>query len=439
MQPALETLLDASADLVCVTDPSGTLTRVNPAVPQMLGWSAGALLGKPLLDLIVPGDRAAVVGGLAELRAGMPVVGFESRCTTRDGATRSVRWAAHAEPDEGRIYVVGKDVTERWEEDQRFRAALVEASPTAMILVDGEGLIRLANPEAERLLGYGSGELLHRSIEDLVPVDLRDAHGAHRRQFGEAPTPRPMGHRRDLMAVRRDGTTFPVEVGLNPVPTPLGTMVLCAVLDLSERREAEQSITEWARELAEMNRKLVALATTDSLTTLWNRRSFLDQMVVQMELAARTTRPMSILMLDVDHFKDYNDRFGHLAGDEVLRGVAKVLREVNRRSDYAARIGGEEFGIILPETDTAGARRIAERFRESVDTTNWPRRHITVSLGATTALFRQPGDHLDPAVWRSRVLAEADRALYHSKDAGRNRVTHISDIAMPSAPSPSTS
>jgi diguanylate cyclase (GGDEF)-like protein/PAS domain S-box-containing protein len=427
MQHALETLFDATSDLVCITDPGGTLTRVNPAVGHALGWPSGALLGKPLLELIEPGDRATVVGSIEQLRAGMPVVGFESRCTTRDGMTRSIRWAAHAELEQGLIYVVGRDVTARWEEDQRFRAAL-EASPTAMVLVDGDGLIRLANPEAERLFGYASGELLHRLIDDLVPAGLRDAHREHRRQFAEAPAPRPMGQRRVLEAVRRDGTTIPVEIGLNPVSTPLGPMVLSAIINLSEREQAAQAITEWAQQLAEMNRKLVELATTDSLTGMWNRRSFLEQMVVQMELAARNTRPMSILMLDVDHFKQYNDRFGHLAGDEILRGVADVIRGVTRRSDYAARIGGEEFGVILPETDGAGAKRLAERFRAAVDATKWPRRHVTVSLGATTALFPRSGNALDPAIWRSRVLTEADRALYHSKGAGRNRVTHAGDL-----------
>ena len=170
------------------------------------------------------------------------------------------------------------------------------------------------------------------------------------------------------------------------------------------------------------------MASTDSLTSLWNRRAFLIQFRMQVELMARHARPMSILIVDVDNFKPYNDEFGHLAGDEVLQRVASILNETARRSDYVARLGGEEFGIILPETDNDGSVLLGERFRVAVERVDWPLRAITASIGVTTVRFpkKVPRPELPS---HSKVMAEADRALYQSKARGRNQVCHAGVIA----------
>jgi diguanylate cyclase (GGDEF)-like protein/PAS domain S-box-containing protein len=310
--------------------------------------------------------------------------------------------------------------------DEQFRLA-IEASPCAMILVGAEGSIALVNREAERLFGYGPGELTGQSIEVLVPESLRRSHRAQREEFNTAPRPRPMGHRRDLTGVRRDGTAIPIEIGLNPLPTSGGRYVLAAIVDLTERKRYEQRISHQAQELKEANVKLSEMAVTDSLTGAWNRRAFLDQLEIQMEMALRTTRPMSVLILDLDHFKTYNDEYGHLAGDDVLKRAARILRDQARRSDYVARIGGEEFAIILPETDGKGAVRLGDRFRGALEEAEWPRREVTASIGGATLVFETP-DRRPDTDWRSRLLTDADRALYHSKEHGRNRVTHVSEL-----------
>lgn len=307
-----------------------------------------------------------------------------------------------------------------------FRLAL-DAAPCAMVVVDQRGAIKLVNRAAEQMFGYRHDELLERPVESLVPLDAQDGHVRHRSEFLLSPKPRPMGQRRDLSARRRDGSTFPVEVGLNPVRIDHEWLVVGAIVDLSERRRAEERLAEQSEQLVKQNAKLAELAVTDGLTGLRNRRAFIEQLLVQLELAVRHARALSVLMLDVDYFKPYNDEFGHLAGDDILRQIARILGEVARRSDFVARIGGEEFGIILPETDREGAIALAERFREAVEESAWPGRVITASLGATTIDFTHPVPRPNaPGV--SRILTEADRALYHSKQTGRNRVTHIDDI-----------
>ncbi|MDH4043310.1 MAG: diguanylate cyclase [Gemmatimonadota bacterium] len=315
------------------------------------------------------------------------------------------------------------------DEQEIYRVA-VEASPSPTLVADANGIIALANREAERLFGWAPGTMAGHPIEALLPDDIRTPHIANRERFAADPVGRPMGQQRDLRAQRRDGTVFPVEVGLNPVTTSRGRYVICAVVDLTERKLAEQRLAEQASMLEQANRKLTELATTDSLTSLWNRRAFLEQLDIRLEQSVRSARPMSVLILDVDHFKPYNDQYGHLAGDEVLRAAARLLRRRARRSDFLGRIGGEEFGVILDEADRVGAVRVAEHLRQAVEVAQWPRRSITVSIGAATVQFPNavPRPESPP---RSQLLSLADQALYYSKEHGRNRVTHVADVSAP--------
>jgi diguanylate cyclase (GGDEF)-like protein/PAS domain S-box-containing protein len=312
------------------------------------------------------------------------------------------------------------------EPDHEIFRALVEAAPCAMIVAEEGETIAMVNREAGRLFGYQRHELIGRSIEVLLPHGTRRRHATDRRAFLRHPVARPMGSRRDVLGRCRDGRVIPVEVGLSPLRANGSLYVISTIIDLTQRRAAEERITRQAEALEEANRRLAELASTDSLTSLWNRRAFLDQLDVQLQLAVRTARPLSVLMLDLDLFKSYNDRYGHLAGDKVLAGAAHVLKLHTRRSDFIARIGGEEFGIILPEADRGGATVLAERFRSAIQASKWPRRAVTISVGAATVAFRSAVPRPETPS-RSEVLAAADRALYRSKERGRNCVSHVDD------------
>ncbi len=307
-----------------------------------------------------------------------------------------------------------------------FRLA-IEVAPNPMLVVAAGGTVVLVNRAAEHLFGYKASELVGQSIELLVPFRLRELHSGLRAGFEGSPETRPMGTHRELVAVTREGSIIPVEIGLSPVQTGDGLMVVCAISDLTTIKRTEEDLSAMASRLGKRNDELLELVATDNLTSLKNRRAFLDQLASQLETSVRYARPLSVLILDIDHFKGYNDEFGHLAGDEVLKRFAQILKKVARRSDFVARLGGEEFGIILPETDTAGSKVIAERFREAVQWEEWPRRSVTTSVGAMTLEFLQAVPRPE-APSLSSILTEADRALYHSKAAGRNRVTHVSEM-----------
>ncbi len=172
-----------------------------------------------------------------------------------------------------------------------------------------------------------------------------------------------------------------------------------------------------ALENALLYKKMRKFAVTDGLTGLANRRRFDEELTREVQRGLRFGRPVSLLMIDLDDFKRYNDTFGHPAGDEVLKALAEVLRLNIRVVDMAARYGGEEFAIILPETDLKGAREVAERIRNRVQTMHTRfglRRQITVSVGVATS----PRHAMNAA----DLVSAADQALYVAKRSGKNRV-----------------
>jgi diguanylate cyclase (GGDEF)-like protein len=185
-------------------------------------------------------------------------------------------------------------------------------------------------------------------------------------------------------------------------------------------RDLEARVIARTAELAEANRRLEQLAITDGLTGLLNHRYFHERLASEVARSNRSGQPLSLLMIDVDHFKQYNDRSGHPAGDAVLRGVASILAEGRRLNDVVARYGGEEFAILLVDTPGQAAARLAEYLRSQVEEhpfehgAEQPGGKLTISLGVATC----PAQAKSPA----GLLEAADAALYRAKNAGRNRV-----------------
>jgi diguanylate cyclase (GGDEF)-like protein len=168
-------------------------------------------------------------------------------------------------------------------------------------------------------------------------------------------------------------------------------------------------------ELMRANARLAELATTDELTGLKNRRCFREALDHHFRLALRQGHSLSLAILDVDHFKPYNDAFGHPAGDEALRAVARVLRKNVREVDTPARYGGEEFIVLMPGADGPAACKVAERLRTAIAGITPTPRPLTASFGVAT---------FSPGITTADLLLDhADQAVYLSKNRGRNRVT----------------
>ncbi len=186
-------------------------------------------------------------------------------------------------------------------------------------------------------------------------------------------------------------------------------------------RKALQSLSRHVITQLELRQTMAELeleSMTDPLTSLWNRRSFDRRLHAAWDAHARERAPMSLLMIDLDHFKRINDAFGHPAGDEVLVRIAEIVRASIGPNEVAARFGGEEFCVLLPGADVDEAQRRAETLRIAIEQAAWPNAPVTASFGVATTSATEDG-------CTNVMLSRADRALYDAKREGRNRVRHF--------------
>lgn len=203
---------------------------------------------------------------------------------------------------------------------------------------------------------------------------------------------------------------------------------------LEMNRELEAKIHERTHELAEANTRLAQLAVTDGLTGLYNHRHLHERLALEVERSQRSGLPLSLLMLDVDHFKQFNDSYGHPAGDEVLRQVARVLNDTRRANDVVARYGGEEFAVILVDTAKFTAAKVAERVRERIAGHDYADAVIKASKGTNISVSIGVATFPDDGIDAEGLVRAADTALYAAKRAGRNRVV-LSTGALATSPS----
>jgi diguanylate cyclase (GGDEF)-like protein len=179
-------------------------------------------------------------------------------------------------------------------------------------------------------------------------------------------------------------------------------------------------------ELAARAKELAALAITDELTGVGNRRAFDTRLEAECLHAFDDGSPFALILLNVDHFKSLNDQHGHPAGDGTLRTMGRLLSSASRKTDYVARYDGEEFAVILVNTDMAGAREAAERFRKQVEVEPWPYRAVTASIGiASGGSGRMAAEEM---------IRQADGALSFSMQHGRNQATHWADVDLVNGP-----
>lgn len=194
--------------------------------------------------------------------------------------------------------------------------------------------------------------------------------------------------------------------------------------ELIARVASGMRILKLEQQLTEAHRQMEELAMRDALTGLWNRRAIEEHAEAEFGLARRKSRTLSIILLDIDHFKRINDAYGHQAGDYALQALAQILVQNLRQYDRAGRWGGEEFIVTLSDTELAGAVRVAERLRASVEQSklaieNGAQVELSISLGVAQAV----ADHTS----LSKLVEDADRALYRAKQLGRNRIASVDD------------
>lgn len=288
---------------------------------------------------------------------------------------------------------------------------LIEESLDAVLVIDEHGTIRYMNEAMHGLCGYAPGEALGQALYGLLPDSMGDEHHGHIKRFLESGNPSSvLGTVREFTLRHRTGDMIPVEMkaldlGVVDTVRYFGAFMI----DVRPRRLAE------ARNAALLS-QLERQAMSDTLTGLPNRRAFGLEVQRMVARAKRSSAHITVGIADIDMFKRINDQYGHPVGDEVLSAVSAVLAQSARSSDFVARIGGEEFGMLFPDATPETARAVVERMRAAV--MNFP---VMTSIGTELKITISIG--LAPFEGSlTDALSNADRALYEAKNKGRNRV-----------------
>jgi two-component system, cell cycle response regulator len=255
-------------------------------------------------------------------------------------------------------------------------------------------------------------ELLHR------PLQLVDSHSSEQGHAFAVRLPMPR-----VSIVALDGKPFP-DTERRIIQEMFDVLRL---LEESEARyeELEHRMLSLQREnldLVVKNRLLSEVSSRDTLTGLYNRWFVMEKIDTELNRSIRHGSPMSLLLLDVDHFKRINDTWGHSAGDQVLQGIGKLLRECCRVYDVPGRYGGEEFCIVLPETKTGNTTAVAERIRHRLESTELPCGETSIAVTASIGIAGMDEPHDGSSLSPAGLIDRADRALYTAKNRGRNRV-----------------
>ncbi|WP_338849495.1 diguanylate cyclase [Massilia sp. W12] len=386
-----------------------------------------ALQNRPalvLLDVMMPGmDGFATCRAFkqqAEL-AHIPIIFVTAKTETEDvvaafnaGAVDYISKPLRIEEVCARVstHIRLQEVANEQAAQAELMRAIVNNMAEGMLLLQADGVIRMANPASHHMLGYSEEQLQGRHIFDLF--ELSQCH-----QILASMNPPPTSRQsfslsgfgtREVNARSKYGQTLALDLTLSPMFIQ-EALFIALLHDISQHKESEQAL----RQLAHMDR----------LTNIANRRHFDQYLQKEWQRARRNRQPLSLLVLDVDHFKQYNDSLGHLAGDSCLQQVAQALQALAKRpGDLLARFGGEEFVLLYAEADQACAMNLAEQARQAVlqlqlqhPASNTP---LSVSIGCCTFY---PDETREP----ESLFASADQALYQAKHDGRNCVRCAAD------------
>jgi diguanylate cyclase (GGDEF)-like protein/PAS domain S-box-containing protein len=295
----------------------------------------------------------------------------------------------------------------------RLLTRVLDESLDAALIIDQDGKVCYLNAALQALTGYPPGELLGQPLDALLPEGLAEKYrGNPLNHLGNGTASTVPGHLREFTVRHRSGETIPILLKALDLGDVDGVRYFGAFMVDMRARRAEQAKT--AALLAQLEQQ----AMSDPLTALPNRRAYDAEVARVAARGRRNNAPTSVGVADIDHFKQVNDQYGHPVGDLVLCEVGKTIERASRGTDFVARTGGEEFGMLFPDTSIEMARPVAERIRKavaatSVTTPDGECIRVTISVGLAA---------LTPAAAPDQALASADVALYRAKEQGRNRV-----------------
>ena len=413
-----EDFFNISNDLMTIADTNGRILHVNAVYTTFTGWAVEELKSKTYWELIHPEDHEKVISALRTLQAGHPIFGFEYRFLCKDGSYKTLLANVTQNKKTGHLYAISRLRTGQVTSYIIF----ADITPTAVLIVDIEGNIIYSNILANNMFGYEAGELPGKQVEILIPKNLQSRHQSHRAQFHLNPSTRPMGSNYKLVGLKKDGSTFQVDIALNPLQEQSKLYVACSIFDITEKIHT----SELTHSLEKENLRLEKLAHRDPLTQAYNRRSMDELFPILAQECQAEGKNISTMMVDIDHFKKFNDTYGHPVGDKLLVEFAGIIQSLIREKDGLIRYGGEEFFIIMPNCEQQKALEVAERIRSTLANAPILGCMISASFGVSTHEFKS--NEMLPKNLLNKLIKETDQALYAAKKSGRNCARHFNQL-----------
>jgi len=395
-------LIKNALDLIMILNRDGTIRYASHSAEGVFGRKPEELLSKPFFSLLHADDLPAVEGLMESMKRGeIPSSSFEARCRNQDGSWRNIQVVANNtldEPSIEGIVVNARDITEQASARERLAASeerfryLANSAADAIITVDTPGRIIFWNKGAEDIFGYSAEQALQERIDLIIPKRFLSRTSDRLEQLFSKTATGSGGRPVEMMGRRQGGLEFPVELSFSTWVSREGSFLTAIIRDISERKETE--------------RQLKYLSFHDPLTGLYNRAYFEEEMS---RMEKSRFRSMGLILADVDGLKLINDTMGHKTGDGLLVVMAGIIKDNCRLGDMVARIGGDEFAVLLPNCDRTMIDGICDRIRETTYQYSQQNPELPLSLSVGYAVRRLEETNM------SEVYREADNNMYREK------------------------
>jgi len=331
------------------------------------------------------------------------------------------------------IFRLSVPILRQVEENEFYLKTIIDAVVDGIITVDHDNSMISVNPSASNMFGYTENELLGKDMDVLIPKEFKKQNNSWLKGFNSTEENSEYGISHDLKGIKKDGTLFPIEIVFSEIHIENRALIIGVIRDITLRKKTEKQLQQHreileeqvaarTNELAKANKKLKVLARSDGLTGIANRRVFDEELTLEIRRTARTKGIFSLLICDIDFFKNYNDNYGHPQGDLCLQQIAHVINGTFQRAgELVARYGGEEFAIILPGVNETEVTCLAEQLRQKIWDLNIPHHfsivapRVTISIGAATYVIHSVRTN-------EQIIKIADDALYKAKNNGKNRI-----------------
>ncbi|MFC1620054.1 PAS domain S-box protein [Candidatus Neomarinimicrobiota bacterium] len=400
-------VIERANDGIGIIQDNSVIKFVNTQMARMLGYQVAELIDRRFTDFILAENVQELINRSNKRFAGEPVPSvYELRLLKKSGEEIDVEINAGIIQFEGKPADLAfvRDITERKRAEEALEASerryreLVEDASDVVYTTDPDGYFTYVNSPAKKFTGYSEKELIGKLFTELVSPEWRDRVQLFYQQQRENLV---RNSTLEFPIITRSGDEKWIEQKITMlIEGDQVTGVQSFVRDITERKQAEDALRE--------------MATIDPLTSLYNRRRFSEFLAHEIDRNKRYQTDLSVIMFDIDHFKNINDTYGHEEGDKVLKMFGARMKDIIRESDIIARWGGEEFMVLAVNSDVKNAEIIAEKIRADIESQHFTSAtKFTVSAGVSQF---EPDD--DAAC----LIDRADKALYQAKSNGRNQV-----------------